>query len=101
MRVHLSDREWPAAFSFELETWCKKHCESLIHFEVIRGFHKSVLYFPVFAAAVACGKVHLEELTPTLYPLDYFHLRQIVEFDRHWFNPVFQSALCVFAQEEA
>ncbi|HCG8176631.1 TPA: hypothetical protein NJ503_000397 [Vibrio parahaemolyticus] len=101
VRVHLSDREWPTAFSFELETWCKKHCESLIHFEVIRGFHKSVLYFPIFAAAVACGKVQLEELSSTLYPIHYFHLRQIVEFDRHWFNPVFQSALYVFAQEEA
>ncbi|MBE3913718.1 hypothetical protein HJ155_16235 [Vibrio parahaemolyticus] len=101
VRVHLSDREWPTAFSFELETWCKKHCESLIHFEVIRGFHKSVLYFPIFAAAVACGKVQLEELSSTLYPMHYFHLRQIVEFDRHWFNPVFQSALYVFAQEEA
>ncbi|MGL6259774.1 STY4851/ECs_5259 family protein [Vibrio sp. WXL210] len=101
VRVHLSDREWPTAFGFELETWCQKHCESLLHFKVSRGFHKSVLYFPIFAAAVACGKVQLEELSSSLYPIDYFHLRQIVEFDRHWFNPVFQSALCVFAQEDA
>lgn len=101
MRVHLSDREWPKAFGYDLETWCQKHCESLIHFEVNRSSHKSVLYFPIFAAAVACGKVQLEELSPSLYPIDYFHLRQIVEFDRHWFNPVFQSALCVFSQEEA
>ncbi len=101
MRVHLSEREWPTAFGFELETWCQKHCESLLHFKVNRGFHKAVLYFPIFAAAVACGKVKLEELSSSLYPIDYFHLRQIVEFDRHWFNPVFQSALCVFAQEEA
>ncbi|PMM98192.1 hypothetical protein BCT41_01940 [Vibrio splendidus] len=101
MRVHLSDREWPKAFGYDLETWCQKYCESLIHFEVNRSSHKSVLYFPIFAAAVACGKVQLEELSPSLYPIDYFHLRQIVEFDRHWFNPVFQSALCVFSQEEA
>lgn len=100
-RVHLSDREWPKVFGYDLETWCQKHCESLIHFEVNRSSHKSVLYFPIFAAAVACGKVQLEELSPSLYPIDYFHLRQIVEFDRHWFNPVFQSALCVFSQEEA
>lgn len=100
IRLHLSDREWPIAFSVELETWCKKHCSELIHFEIIRGFHKSVLYFPIFSAAVACGKAQLEELSSTLYPIDYFHLRQIVEFDRHWFNPVFQSALCVFAQED-
>ncbi|WP_192888781.1 STY4851/ECs_5259 family protein [Vibrio bathopelagicus] len=101
MRVHLSDREWPKVFGYDLETWCQKHCESLIHFEVNRSSHKSVLYFPIFAAAMACGKVQLEELSPSLYPIDYFHLRQIVEFDRHWFNPVFQSALCVFSQEEA
>ena len=100
IRLHLSDREWPTAFGVELETWCQKHCGELIHFEVIRGFHKSVLYFPIFSAAVACGKAQLEELSAPLYPIDYFHLRQIVEFDRHWFNPVFQSALCVFAQEE-
>lgn len=101
VRIHLSDREWPTAFGFELETWCHKHCESLLHFKVSRGFHKSVLYFPIFAAAVVCGKAQLGELSSSLYPIDYFHLRQIIEFDRHWFNPVFQSALCVFAQEEA
>lgn len=100
VRLHLSDSAWPTEFANELENWCQKHCHSLIHFDVQRYFHKSVLYFPIFAAAVACGKAQLEELVPVLHPIHYFYLRQIAEFDRQWFNPLFKSALCLFAQEE-
>ncbi len=100
VRLHLSDRAWPTAFANELGRWCHKHCRSLIHFEVSSSFRKGVLYFPFFAAAVACGKAQLEELVPELLPIHYFYLRQLTEFDRQWFNPVFQSALCYFSREK-
>ncbi|EKO3551157.1 hypothetical protein I2712_004135 [Vibrio fluvialis] len=100
VRLHLSDRGWPTAFADELKTWSTEHYPQLVHFETRRSFHTSVQYIPLFCAAVALGKARLNTLVSVLEPIHYFYLRQLVEFDRAWFNPVYQTALCALAQEE-
>lgn len=84
--------KWPELESKELERWHSSQDDPLITFKPEVNYRNSVVYLPVFAAAVASGKAQLtdvfEDSTETI-----FFLRQVRDFDSKWFDSVYQYCL--------
>lgn len=98
MRVH-SNNSWPSELGEVLESWYLSLNDKPVDLQINAGFQKAVVYFPVFAAALAVGQADLSDIKAG-NPVSFFYLRQLVEFDSHWFTPVYQYCLNYFACKE-
>lgn len=98
--LHSNDRRWPTAFSNELERWISANYKELVSFTVPMGYQKSTMFFPFFAAAVVAGKAELKSVCNTDEAINDFFLRQLIEFDREWFVPMFKQLLCIIVSED-
>lgn len=100
-RLHTSDRRWPTMFSNDIEDWCREHYQDLVTFSIPdgKGFQKAVLYFPLYASALVLQKTTLSEIGISDEPANEFFLRQLIEFDRQWFVPMYKLLLCIMAGE--
>lgn len=90
------DRYWISDFSTELSNWAKKHG---VFFDFKHKYQQAVIFFPFFAAAVACGKASFDSLR-TMEEKDFHTFRMLMEFDLDWFNPVYKYAIQLFKDEE-
>ncbi|MCR9300774.1 STY4851/ECs_5259 family protein [Vibrio fluvialis] len=99
--LHTSDRRWPTMFSNDIEEWCRDHYQDLVTFSIPdgKGFQKAVLYFPLYASALVLQKTTLSEIGISDEPANEFFLRQLIEFDRQWFVPMYKLLLCIMAGE--
>ncbi|WP_017446217.1 STY4851/ECs_5259 family protein [Gayadomonas joobiniege] len=89
---------WPQHYKTQLSEWIGKNYPELTLFNVPHDFQRSIMYFPMVAAAVASTSVTWEEVLGCS-EVNYFLLRQLIEFDRNWFDAVYQCSLCFFIQE--
>jgi len=90
---------WPQHFNNQLSNWVNTNYSELALFDVPNDFQHSVMYFPIAAAAVASTNKEWEEVL-RCKEVNYFLLRQLIEFDRSWFDAVYQCALCFFISEQ-
>ena len=90
---------WPQHFNNQLSNWVNTNHAELALFDVPNDFQHSVMYFPIAAAAVASTNIEWEEVL-RCKEVNYFLLRQLIEFDRGWFDAVYQCALCFFISEQ-
>ncbi|MDM7861921.1 STY4851/ECs_5259 family protein [Alteromonas sp. ASW11-36] len=88
---------WPQHYGTELQRAVLTNFRELASFDVPHEFQSAVMYFPIMAAAVVMGKADWKEHLGSNH-VNYFLLRQLLEFDRDWFNPVFQCALSFFEE---
>lgn len=88
---------WPQHYGAALQRTVLTNFREVASFGVPHEFQTAVMYFPIVAAAVVMGKADWQELLGT-NNVNYFLLRQLMEFDRDWFNPVFQCALSFFKE---
>ncbi|MFS6537590.1 STY4851/ECs_5259 family protein [Idiomarina loihiensis] len=88
---------WPQHYGTALQRAVLINFKEMASFDVPHEFQTAVMYFPIAAAAVVMGKADWQELLGTNH-VNYFLLRQLMEFDRDWFNPVFQCALSFFKE---
>ncbi|BDX08084.1 STY4851/ECs_5259 family protein [Planctobacterium marinum] len=88
---------WPQHYGAALQRAVLINFKEMASFDVPHEFQTAVMYFPIAAAAVVMGKAGWQELLGTNH-VNYFLLRQLMEFDRDWFNPVFQCALSFFKE---
>ncbi|MDA3833235.1 MAG: STY4851/ECs_5259 family protein, partial [Spirochaetales bacterium] len=87
-----SEAQWPSFGGRDLEAWYRGQGESVIAFQPEMGYRNSVVYLPVFAAAIASGKARLEDVFEDRVEA-VFYLRQVRDFDSKWFNSIFQYCL--------
>lgn len=87
-----SDAKWPEFESKKLEQWHSSQDNSLITFTPELNYRNSVVYLPVFAAAVASGKAQVIEVFENSTEAVFF-LRQVRDFDSKWFDAVYQYCL--------
>ncbi|EKF9443162.1 STY4851/ECs_5259 family protein [Vibrio cholerae] len=99
--LHTNDRRWPTMFSNDVEKWCRDHYQDLVTFSIPdgKGFQKAVLYFPLCASALVLQKTTLSEIGICDEPANEFFIRQLIEFDRQWFVPMYKLLLCIMAGE--
>ncbi|WP_241790468.1 STY4851/ECs_5259 family protein [Vibrio genomosp. F10] len=96
LHTHSEDDEWPTEFGQELSMWCQNLKLLPFDFKPNAGFQSGVVYWPIFAAAIACGKVPKELLEH--FPVEaVFHLRKLRDFDRDWFEPVYRLFVTIFS----
>lgn len=82
-----SEAHWPEYGAVGLQAWHARQSESVISFSVNVSHRYSVVYFPVFAAAVASGQASLSDVFEDVGEAVFF-LRQVRDFDSGWFNGV-------------
>ncbi|MBO3277444.1 STY4851/ECs_5259 family protein [Pseudomonas schmalbachii] len=87
-----SEAKWPEFGGKRLERWYSNQSASVIAFTSDMDYRKAVLYLPVFAAAVACGKAQLADVFEDDVEAIFF-LRQVRDFDSKWFNSIYQYCL--------
>ncbi|WP_267894373.1 STY4851/ECs_5259 family protein [Pseudoalteromonas sp. T1lg22] len=89
---------WPQHYQLPLQELVNHNYPHLVRFKVPNKFQAAVIYFPIAAAVVAATDTTWEEVLST-DSVNYFLLRQLMEFDRNWFDSIYQCALCFFIQE--
>lgn len=91
--------KWPQHYSNPFSSWATKNLSEYITFQIPHEFQKTICLFPLIAASVVAGKVTWAEVLQSQV-VNYFLLRQLMDFDRDWFNSVFQCALCALVAGE-
>ena len=87
-----SEALWPEYGGVRLHAWHAKLNNSVIFFDVEMSYRYAVVYLPVFAAAVARGQAKLSDVFDEVSEA-VFYLRQVRDFDREWFNVIYQQSL--------
>ncbi|SFA65497.1 STY4851/ECs_5259 family protein [Metapseudomonas otitidis] len=87
-----SEAQWPEFGGKRLERWYNSQSDSVIAFRSDMDYRNAVLYLPVFAAAVACGKAQFTDVFTDGVEAIFF-LRQVRDFDSKWFNSIYQYCL--------
>lgn len=94
-QLHIENKKWPDFFYSELDAWFVKLEDRPIDITVELAYRKSIVLFPMFAAAVAAGQTsraeHLDNSS-----LAGFKIRQLLEFDRQWFTPLYLYCVAFF-----
>lgn len=98
LHTHCEDNDWPTEMGNELKHWCQ-HLDLLpVEFTVNRPFQSGVIYWPIFAAALASNRVP-SEISNAFLSGTIFHLRKLRDFDHDWFEPVYRLFINYFANE--
>ena len=87
-----SESIWPEFFGAELKRWAIEQPNSVFSFIPEMDFRNTVVYLPMFAAAVASGKARFSDIFKESAEAVFF-LRQVRNFDTQWFNSVYQYCL--------
>lgn len=92
LRNHDANDQWPHDFGKRLKRWAQSQPNALLGFEPEQDYRNTVVYLPVYLAAVAAGREKLEVLFPNRAEAA-FHICQTRDFDTYWFKSVYQYAL--------
>lgn len=87
-----SEATWPNFAGNRLAQWYEKQSDLVISLPSDMDYRNSVLYLPIFAAAVASGKAKFADIFNDEVQAIFF-LRQTRDFDSKWFNAVYQYCL--------
>ncbi len=98
LRVNADNENWPLHYDYLFKRWLLSHKPELLCFEIPHKFQTTVVLFPIIAAAVVSGETTWSDVLGST-DVNYLLLRQLMDFDRDWFNSVFQCCLSIFATE--
>lgn len=84
-RDHSSDENWPEKFKVPLRAWLdSSDLPDFIKVLTYRNYTDSVTFLPFYMAYVTTGQASIHDLHENFHLVKY-HIKQHVEFDRHWF----------------
>lgn len=84
-RDHASDEHWPEKFKAPLRAWLdSSDLPEFLKALTYQDYTDSVTFLPIYMAYVTTGQASIQGLHENL-PLVKYHIKQHVEFDRHWF----------------
>jgi hypothetical protein len=95
-REHCENFDWPDDHKIELENWY--HAQTYINSNMTT-FNKdqnSVVYLPVFLAAVAANKVKINDIFEESSKSS-FAMKKIRDFDQNWFSSIYAYHLFKFS----
>jgi hypothetical protein len=97
LRDHSENDVWPDSEGYELKEWYQKNSIDNIEIESLHSFQNSVIYLPIFLAAVSSGKAVLsdvyDESTNAI-----FKLKKVRDFDPNWFASMYTFHLLTFSE---
>lgn len=96
--AHAEDDRWPTYFSSALKRWLVNQKIEWLTPPSKHDYQNSVSIFPIFAAAIVAEKAHYSDIVFEPGRQDMFQIRQLLDYDRHWFESVFKMALTVFSK---
>ncbi|ETX11656.1 hypothetical protein MUS1_09495 [Marinomonas ushuaiensis DSM 15871] len=106
LQQHL-DAKWPEKYDQELRRWFNFDSNFNLSIHTFHRHHQAVVLLPIYAAAVAAGKLDSEALfnknnrvNNKLDATKAFHLRTIRDFDMDWFKPMYQFAVFQFLNKD-
>lgn len=91
LKKRSDDDFWPSFGGNELKKWVKSQ-ENIYFIDTEIDSRNTVVYLPIFAAAVAAEQVDPNIIFPSELEL-IFYLRRVRDFDTEWFNGMYQYAL--------
>lgn len=101
------DATWPKRYAYELRRWFDDNAELGLSINTFHSHHQAVVFLPIFAAAVASGKINPEALfnenDKVINNFDStkaFHLRTVRDFDLDWFKSMYQFAIFQFLDKD-
>ncbi|WP_219930873.1 STY4851/ECs_5259 family protein [Vibrio albus] len=98
LRQHSEDNHWPVEYGEQLCQWCTELSLVPFQFKVSANFQTSVVYLPLFSAAMACGKIP-ENVINALPTESVFYLRKLRDFDHEWFEPAYRCFVTYFLNQ--
>lgn len=97
IRAHSED-DWPAFGAGGLKQWYQKN-DTPVNLTSDMDYRNSVIYLPVFAAAVASGQASVSDVFKTNSDAVFF-LRQVRDFDPEWFLSIYRYCLLNYMRTE-
>ncbi|WP_404969711.1 STY4851/ECs_5259 family protein [Vibrio campbellii] len=88
LRLHSDNDHWPNDAGDDLRQMCTSLGLMPFDLTVNAGYQTGVVYAPIFAAGVACGRVP-QEIISRFEHKTLFDFRQLKNFDHQWFGPLF------------
>ncbi|WP_060981891.1 STY4851/ECs_5259 family protein [Vibrio splendidus] len=88
LRLHSDNDHWPNDGGNDLRQMCSSLGLMPFDLTVNAGYQTGVVYAPIFAAGVACGRVPQEIISRFEHKM-LFDFRQLKNFDHQWFGPLF------------
>jgi len=92
LQQHADNYEWPNCYGSKLQAWFVEQKELSLDLVTFQSFQNGVVFLPLFAAAVATGKVASDDVIKHDIHSS-FHLRQLRDFDSQWFESMYLYAL--------
>lgn len=90
--IRKQDENWPECRGEELKNWQKSQSDPVITLDSQANFRNTVIYLPMFAAAVAAGEAEFMDIFPDEAETT-FVLRKVRDFDTSWFTSIYQYCL--------
>lgn len=97
---HRSEAQWSEFGSRRLSEWHGNFQLPILTFQPAHLHHRATVFFPMFAAAVASGRVQLSTVFDDRAEA-IFLLRRARDFDTQWFESVYRYSLATIASQGA
>lgn len=95
MREHGNNDDWPDDKSYRLKSWYEATVNISVKITNEHQYSNSVIYLPIFLAAVAAGKANLGDIFNNSSKSS-FDINKIRDFDQNWFSSVYSYHLFKF-----
>lgn len=98
LHQHAEAVHWPDYYSAEISQICLQNNLLPFALPVFKGYHTGVVYLPLFAAAIASGRLPIEIFDQ--FPSDFvFHIRKLRDFDLEWFEYLYSCYVAYFLNQ--
>ncbi|MCT8986594.1 STY4851/ECs_5259 family protein [Shewanella phaeophyticola] len=87
---------WPESNGYDLKRWYQNNSLGQMQIESLHSFQNSVIYLPIFLAAVSSGKAELSDIYDESTTA-IFKLKQVRDFDPNWFSSMYTFHLLKFS----
>ncbi|WP_418358902.1 STY4851/ECs_5259 family protein [Shewanella basaltis] len=87
---------WPESNGYDLKIWYQNNSLGQMQIESLHSFQNSVIYLPIFLAAVSSGKAELSDIYDESTTA-IFKLKQVRDFDPNWFSSMYTFHLLKFS----
>src|SRR5699024_6619531 len=84
--------DWPIFCGDKLKEWYLVQRDTVVQLDSEMDYRNTVLYLPVFSAAVASGDARVTDVFDGRVE-EIFLLRKVRDFDAEWFNRIYQYCL--------
>jgi hypothetical protein len=95
LQQHSEEVLWPTDYATEIKQLCLDAQLLPVSLHVNHNYHAGVVYLPLFAAALATGRLPQSVLS-TFASDFFFHIRKLRDFDHNWYESSYRCFIAFF-----